>query len=694
MAGTADDWNDLDMDSKAVLLKKVTTDAEIQKIADDWNTTPSMVKEVKHDLENSPQLFGKGAVLGKHGGSHPSNFTKRARGISYVSAFCELIDGVLENHKNRNDKNKVTTITFALKGGGSYLELTEDSGGIAKDKFDSVAEIGNTGWGNLWGVGVFGIGLKKAMRKIATRHHLFTWYDGGGDPNNADPSPAEMNFTTEFWKNAGIDKVESKITPDPVMKKKKGYTIIKFLDLETYFNEKLEFTQEFVDEIGRYYYQWLKEIPGTVNIIFSEGLGNEIHLPKIDLFSDDKIRKNFSYYPGYEPRSFILKTKGQPDVNNKISDLTIRVKFGLTRDVSAGTNKAGVYVYGNDRMFQGNAQGVEFGFGTMTPFGAVKPFHAETYKFRAKVDIKAENPEDIPWNIEHKNGYDATHPTAVHIVRMISAAAYYYMWFADKTKNAHTVPFTVNGIDRTTDQWEECFFPENKDDLSSSSVKAAIIKLDSWGARDILDTVIDFSKLAAKEDKEDIWDPKEMNLIRDQLVKKRGLIKSPGSYSDFEWVDDLVNVYGVKKPVKPAATKPAATKPAATKPAATKPAATKPAATKPAVMNSVMKGKLGEVKKKKAKGKSVKFQAMIPDSVRDSFYQETPFDNSDEPTAVRHLLAHFMMTKKYYDPKDMPKGKGQKGNTALKTWFDNEKWEKKSVKKKSKKKGVKKKSQL
>lgn len=665
-----DKWDDLSEDVQRYLLKSDMTEEEIATLAKKHSTTVTGIKEKKDYYETVPVYKPNPQdQIGEHGGTDAQLFTKEAKSMSYAAAFCELIDGILENHSRQNDKKKKTEIKFKLMDGGKRLILDENSGGIPRKSFDSIATIGSSDWGSLYGVGVFGVGLKKALRKISKIQTLFTWCKTAGDSQ-----PAQIRFDQKFWNEAGSAKVKSEVTSgNSLMTDKEGHTIIVFEDLEKYTNEKLEFTEDFIHKIGTYYHQWLSVIPGEVKVSFHEGPGNVAYLPEVDLFSDEKIKSTFSYFPFFEPRSFVLKTTGEAkDDGSPGTDVEITVKFGLTRDVSDGTDFAGVYVYGNDRLFKSAGQGMEFGFGTTGKFGKVGGLNSETFRFRAKVDVRAKDPYDIPWNVGEKNGYNEAHPTASIITEMVSLAAIKYLDFANITKNHHTIPFTVNGIDmKSNDDWLDCFFPENKDSSLSKKLKQLKSLLGHVQARtSLLTNPIDFSRINDHTTVEGTWNPSHMGLVRDALWKK---IQSQNttSYPDEEWVEDFLKFNNITIPktgVKPKGKTTAKGK-QSKKGAKRKPSEKKELQALPQGGIDAAK----KAKKKKIEGKSQKLQAYItPDSVK-IFLDEAPFKKIDAQL-VRSLLVHFMLTSSQYNLKEHPKDYSQ---ASLEKWLKQKKWQKK-----------------
>ncbi len=523
----------------------------INSFAEKYNTTVGQIKQHLEIFSKSPKYSGEGEVVADDlGGTDPSFFQMEAKAISYENAFCEIIDGIIENHTTRADDKKVTNVEFKLQLGGTRLEISEDSGGIPKDKFDSVAKLGGSGWGKgsqaAFSIGVFGVGLKKGLRKIGKDHKLFTWYDGGGDDKKADPEPCEIAFSPGYWDDVGVAKTKALETNDKVMKTKKGFTIITIAELEEYDNEPLEFTQEFVKGVGKYYGQILSKIPGEVNISFIEGTDEPIKMPVVDLFSDDLIRREFGYFPGYEPRQFIYKFEGKKDPSGKRHPVKVTLKFGITRINEDMYNTHGVYVYGNNRFFYGpsDSKGNEWGFGQQTKHGEIKQLHATTFGFKAKVDIEADYNLDIPWNIGEKNGYDDTNPTHTHVTRMVQYAAFYYMKMTAKMAKHHQFVFGINGVDRKTNEfWKDAFFPNNKEDLTDSDCKKSIEKLDNWVPRKkILAKPVDFSKLNSNTDSHGSWVTSDLDSIRHLLSKKIEV----ESFSDHNWVDQITSFYSAK----------------------------------------------------------------------------------------------------------------------------------------------------
>ena len=117
-------------------------------------------------------------------------FQMQTKTISYEDAICEIIDGILENHSRNNDENKKTTVKFNLLLGGTRLDIEENSGGIAREKFQSVATLGGSGWGKLRQVfhGSFRSRSEKQPQKDWNKPSFV--YLG----NKADARPCEIKF--------------------------------------------------------------------------------------------------------------------------------------------------------------------------------------------------------------------------------------------------------------------------------------------------------------------------------------------------------------------------------------------------------------------------------------------------------------------------------------------------------------------
>ena len=73
-------------------------------------------------FETVPDLGKGGETVARDlGGSDSQLFNLKAASMGYIAAFCELIDGVIENHAKAKDSDKITTLDFRLYQGGSVL---------------------------------------------------------------------------------------------------------------------------------------------------------------------------------------------------------------------------------------------------------------------------------------------------------------------------------------------------------------------------------------------------------------------------------------------------------------------------------------------------------------------------------------------------------------------------------------------
>ena len=71
--------------------------------------------------------------------------------------------------------------------------------------------------------------------------------------------------------------------------------------MEKYDDQALSFNDEFVQRIGRYYGQVIKELQGEVEVSFQEGTEEPILMDCEDLFSDEIIEKSSVTSPALNP---------------------------------------------------------------------------------------------------------------------------------------------------------------------------------------------------------------------------------------------------------------------------------------------------------------------------------------------------------------------------------------------------------
>ena len=685
-----DEWDNLEANQKYVLLEEYFSEdkpgesEKLAKMAQDRSTTiANLISEIEF-FKSSPQFSGKGKAIKEDLGGSPdaTYFTLGAKKISYLDAFCEILDGIIENHDNLNDEKKVTDVKFTLSGDGEkrMMILEENSGGIKRKNLDSIAKLGESGWGNFYGVGVFGVGLKKGLRKIGAKHHIFTWH-------NDDSTPVEIEFSNNFWENVGTEKGLTKATEcdDKNMLKKEGYTIIHFHDFENYPNEELVFDDNFVSKISRYYQQWLDSVKGTINISFKQGSSDEINMGDhlVDIFSDNVIERDFSYHPLFEPRQFVHEFKGPPDnVNGKIKkgNVAISVKFGLKKSANNWKESAGVYVFGNDRFFHGPATDTAFGFGSTGDFGKISNYHAEKSRFWVKVDIKAENALDIPWNVGEKNGYNKSHPTHAIITNMVQCAAKIYMPFNEAADSVQIESFGRNGC-LTDSETLDKLIPNLKSNKKSKAYKTCLSLIENFKPRvELLYEPIEFSEINTQNQSSGTWSPKQNNSFRTILTKKKKSDKQNNNdITDEDFLKSILS--GFQKPSTPSSA--ATTTPATT--TATPPAAT----TTPGHISStgglvdLDEYLINKIKKTPITTNNKEVRFTIPTEEYQTIISQSTFDSKDEKAMFMKLLCHYMLTKKQFHNNlknnRIPKLKGDAKtiNNQFKNWVKKEKWKKK-----------------
>ena len=92
-----------------------------------------------------------------------------------------------------------------------------------------------------------------------------------------------------YWNGVGENKTQAFVTNDAVMTKEEAIQLSNFTDLETYDNEELSFTNDFIRDIERYYHQVIDNIPDRD--YFSGGDRGSIVMDCEDLFSDELIKE-------------------------------------------------------------------------------------------------------------------------------------------------------------------------------------------------------------------------------------------------------------------------------------------------------------------------------------------------------------------------------------------------------------------
>lgn len=289
-----------------------------------------------------------------------------------VTAISELIDNVIDS-KRRQSNRKHTTVHIAADLADQSLVITDDAGGIAESDLGKLITPGASySDGQASSIGIFGVGSKRAAValardiKVATRHgrnkHTFLIeYDDSWLSSESwdlpyyktDPIPAGSTRLT-------FSRLRAQITEDDLtnLRRRIGETFAKFIS------------------------------SGELIVRFGEDTIDAIEF------------NNWSYPPGYEPKSFPKPLV--PD--GKRLPIKTTITAGLTLNRGSTASQYGVYVYCNERLIVKAGRDSELGFHA----GVAGVPHPSMANSQVVIEIIG-SAADMPWN-SSKTGLNYNHP--------------------------------------------------------------------------------------------------------------------------------------------------------------------------------------------------------------------------------------------------------------------------------------------
>ena len=404
-------WILMDSSSRRNWVDRFTLEQIWDKVGEDGGLTKAQLEEDYKSIKRTPRFDPEATQTGKVGGTFvPTVFTLEAEALNDLKAVTEILDGIIENHQNHDDEEKITVIEFTKQealGAEPEIVIRENSGGIKFENLNSIVTLGKSDWGELYGVGVFGVGLKKALRYLGKSHDIFTYHP-------QDETGSQLRLSESYWTQIGTAKEAVR-----EYNGKKGVTQIVVRSL-TDMGKKIEFDDELMQTLGMIYGNWLEKVPGSIKITFKNPGEEEKVLVPRPWLNESLLTNNYTNFPCFEPKIFTF------DIHrDTISKVRVKMTFGLT--MKGSPTYCGVTVAGNNRIFRFGDKEKYWGFGGASPYGKIRQVgHAEQTRFHCFIEIMAENPMDIPWNVGEKMGYNHNHTLHKRLNIAVQCAAKYY----------------------------------------------------------------------------------------------------------------------------------------------------------------------------------------------------------------------------------------------------------------------------
>jgi hypothetical protein len=404
-------------------------------------------------------------------------------------AFAELIDNILDNHK---EKHELLTATrgncnldveikcldiqeenVPLTYGNGRIVIKENSGGIKPDaKSKSFLTTPGLSQWSAGAVGLWGRGGKLALAALGRCNTFSSHYPEGEhyvppagqiiinpcrlefgsnhppDPANLQDNPEHKSKSKNYYhKDNTYWKVPSRRVRGGYVFNNTGTSLITIDSLtERAINElsNPETVNEMLLQLAKVFRLKISENKRLLNCeininltfvslnIVSE-LGNH-EIPDANKYewNAEEMAKLFTHVPGFEPirRKFIMPVSAD-------STLNMDIIVGHTLNVSPSL---GWYMWGHDRLFEESYTNF-----SSTPGGgnvAYKPGHGQTGRILGFVRFSSDNDNSlIPWNGPDKWKFLEAHPLKEKIKKILGRCAQHYCNIGQHTFGDKNEPF-------------------------------------------------------------------------------------------------------------------------------------------------------------------------------------------------------------------------------------------------------------
>ena len=171
--------------------------------------------------------------------------------------------------------------------------------------------------------------------------------------------------------------------------------------------------------------------------------GKEVK-PKTWATKED-IEENFAFIPGYEPTEHIF---------GEVDGVEVKMIIGLL--AIANKAEAGVYLYGNDRLFAEHLRDETVGFGERVN-SIIPGEHPHGMRLQVHFFFNG-SPDMIPWNAPLKYGFNVKSPMADEIQRWVKDFGQNYIHFVKNTKASEILPYSKKWTTLSAEKKKEELF--------------------------------------------------------------------------------------------------------------------------------------------------------------------------------------------------------------------------------------------
>jgi len=351
--------------------------------------------------------------------------------------------------------------------------------GIPEERWEPLVKMGAPQHKKPETIGVWGEGFKIAIFGIGTKIDIYSKLN----ENVVDIDIPENWLKKEDWNINVFHETKKKLEEDTTVIEIKN--IIKN-KLKKNFN--LSSLQE---ELGLTYGTLIKKYAAEgkkISIQLKDKQGLKNIEPKSFGLPED-LEENYAYPPGLEPTEHIFQEY----------NLDIRMVIGLLP--FADSSKAGVYLYGNNRLFERSRKDDYVGFGLRenSPIPAMHP-HGQ----RLQVHIFFTGmPQLIPWAAPLKDGLNIKSAVTTRIAEWVREHGEPYVKFVQKTKKAEILPYSAAWKKLSEEKKKENFFEQ---DLKNEKITKASPEAKAYMDKNWKEVPEMIKKGIDVKGKIDIWD--------------------------------------------------------------------------------------------------------------------------------------------------------------------------------------------
>ena len=400
------------------LQELVKTDAEL---TGDYVASREFFEAERRRLKNQP-LLGKHKIEDLDATPTKDSIRKPANRCPPDLAFCEILDNVLDNFRQSSNKALNVEMAVFTTPNVEEIQIRENSGGIPADRRQAIVQLGQSKQDDGGSIGTWGMGFKIALFSLGEFVQIFS--------HHKHHQPFCIDFgdrwlDTKEWDNVRVVSVEGE-----GLEQGSTYVRVRTLSERTvdFFRgpKATENIQGLVKHLGMVYGDRIireKEAGRTVTFsLVIQGMRYPI-VPRPRM-TDDAVAETFSFPPQFEP-AWVRHTF---QIGQHI--LEARIMVGIAPKIDGDTG--GLWMWGNGRLFLWAWR--------EDPLGSWNHTFAKLHVY---VELRSENPSDIPWEAPLKRGFDKNGLFAEPLRKAIENAVEPYMKYANNSKRWMTIPFSA-----------------------------------------------------------------------------------------------------------------------------------------------------------------------------------------------------------------------------------------------------------